>query len=122
MSTSAHIFIPRNGSLEERIHSFRKVSQAFRNVESSLQHMGDKEWADRLGEKEEVQQAYDITKRSLGMATQSIKQSELKSAIDQGLLNDQEAKELIQIKRREEMRSTRAQQKASTHQHKNQQH
>ncbi len=119
MSKSAHIFNPLNDSLEERVRSFRSVSQAFRNVESSLQHMGDKEWADRLGEKEDVQQAYDITKRSLGMATQSIQQSELKSAIAQGLINDREAREFIQIKRQQEMKNSRAQQsQVASNQHK----
>lgn len=114
MLNSAHIFNPLNDSLEERVRSFRSVSQAFQNVEHSLQHLDDEEWADRLGSKEEVQQAYEITKRSLGMATQSIEQKELKTAIDKGLLNDAEAKELIQLKRQQQMATTRSQQSQAT--------
>ncbi len=117
MSESAHIFTPRNDSLDERVHSYWSVLYAFRNAEASLKHMNDKKWADSLGEKQEVEQAYKISQRSLHMANDAIKQSELIQAREQGLMSDQQVREFTQIKRQQEMQNIRETWKSSDSNH-----
>ena len=118
MNDSAHIFTPQDDSLRERVHSYWRVLDAFRNAEASLKYADNKQWADSLGEKEEIQQAYIITQRSLHMANNAIKQSELSQAREQGLMSDKEIKEFTQAKRQQEMQSIReTQNNADSHQH-----
>ena len=111
MTETAHIFTPTNDSLEERIRSYRSVSTAFNQAESSLDLIGDQEWSDVLGEREDVEQAYAITKRSLNMAVQSINADELQQAISAGLMTDREVRVFRQSSRLAEMGQRRANQK-----------
>ena len=114
MSDTAHIFNPINDSLEERIRSYRSVSDAFHQAESSLGLLGNPQWSDVLGEKGEVEQAYEITKRSLDMAVQSIKRSELEQARASGLMTDREVRTFQESSRLAEIRQRRTSQQTST--------
>jgi hypothetical protein len=114
---AAHIFTSRNDSLSERIHSYWSVLYAFRNAEASLKHMDSKKWADSLGEKHEVQQAYKISQHSLHMANNATRQSELSQAREQGLMSDEQGKEFTQIKRQQEMQNFRYSQSSSDSNH-----
>lgn len=118
MSDEAYIFNPRNDSLEERIRSYRSVLEALRNAEASLEHLDDEEWSSSLGDKEEVQQAYEIAKRSHAMAVQSISQVESQKAKEEGLISNAEMIEFTREKRQQEMsdlRSSHQESESSSH-------
>jgi hypothetical protein len=113
MSDTAHIFMPQDDTLQERVRAYRSVSEAFRNVEASMKHMNDKEWADRLGEKHEVEEAYAITRRSLHMATKAITADELREAREQGLMSLEEVRGFTKQQRAQEMHGIREEGQAS---------
>ena len=121
MAYSEHIYTPENDSLEARISAYKTVREAWLNAEASLKFLDDDLWADRLGDRGDVEKAYEINVRSLHMATEAIKQDELNEAVSQDLLSPDDAREFMQHKRREEMQSIRDKQQAkhtSTHRHK----
>ncbi len=113
MTDTAHIYTPQDESLEERIRAYRSVREAYINAEASVRALDDEEWANRLGEREEIERAFDISARSLQMATKAISQDELKQAQNEGLLSKDEVVGLVQSKRQQEMRDSRDKSRAS---------
>lgn len=105
MADTDHIYNPSNDSLAERIRAYREVYQAWMNVEASMKAVGDSEFDDYLGEREDVEYAYNATVKSLKMAIDNLDQSELQQAQEQGLLSKDEMVEIIQEKRMQEMQS-----------------
>ena len=83
------------------------MREAWLNAEASLKFLDDDLWEGRLGDRQDVEKAYEISVRSLHMATEAIKQDELNEAVTQNLLNPDDVKELMQHKRREDMLSIR---------------
>lgn len=104
MTDSAHIYTPKDNSLRERVDVYQSIHQAFKNTQASLDQLENKLWLNRLGEKHEVVQAYEITERSLRMATKAIKKSELQLAQDQGIMSDGEVKEFLIIQNKLSMK------------------
>jgi ATP:corrinoid adenosyltransferase len=120
MTNTEHIYTPQDNSLSERIRAYCTVREAYLNAEASLKFLDDDEWADRLGDRKDVEKAYEISVRSLHMATEAITQDELHQAQEQGLLNSDEVREFIQDKRQQEMQTIRSNRQAphsSTHRH-----
>jgi hypothetical protein len=109
MADTAHIYTPQNDSLEERVRAYRSVREAWLNAEASLKYMKDpsSEWCYVLGEVQEIEQAHEIAADSLQMATEDLSEDELRSAIDQGLMDTSEARELVQYKRQQKMQAIR---------------
>lgn len=99
--TTAHIFTPKNDSLEERIRSCKSVLEAAQNLESSRSLTDDKEWSNRLGSQEEIQYAADIAQNSIKRASASIEYSELYYAKEQGLISIDDVKLLSDAKEKE---------------------
>lgn len=112
MPETAHIYNPQNDSLAERIRAYRIAHQDYLNVEASLKFLDDDNWADTLGSREEVNQAHEVSLRSLQMATEAIKRDELSHARDQGLLNKDEVYEIIENKQQYKMQSIRKERQA----------
>lgn len=111
-----HIYTPADNSLEERARAYREVRSAWLNVEASLKNFDGDDWADVLGDREEVMEAYKITERSMSMATKGIRKDELKVAQKQGLLSADDVTEIIQDKRVQEMMELRkADQNSNSH-------
>ncbi|MCW8830255.1 MAG: hypothetical protein OQK32_01925 [Gammaproteobacteria bacterium] len=121
MADTEHIYTPQDDSLAERIRAYRSVHEAYANAEASLNLLDNDEWADRLGEKQEIEQAYKICRHSLQIASQSISQNELQQARRQDLISDEEVRELIQNKRQSEMQGLRDNQEADSSEHSNKQ-
>ncbi len=115
MANTAHIYNPQNHSLEERIRAYRSVREAWLNAEASLKYKDDpsSEWFYTLGEAEEIEQAHKIAANSLQMATEDLSEDELRSAIDQGLMDTAEMREFIQYKRQQKMQAIREDQQDS---------
>jgi len=121
MTNTEHIYTPQENSLSERIRAYCAVREAYLNAEASLKFLDDDEWADRLGDREDVEKAYEISVRSLHMATEAIKQDELNEAVSQDLLSLDNVREVMQHKLQQEMKSIRDGQKTShfvKHEHK----
>jgi len=108
-----HTFTPNDNSLPERVRAYQRVHNDFNNINSSMGHINDKEWADRLGDKEDVEKAFEILQNSLHIAVGSIDQSELSQVKEQGLMSDKEVRGFIQAKRQQEMKAARASQQHS---------
>ncbi len=121
MSDTEHIYTPRGNSLEARIQAYRTVYEAYLNTEASLKFLDEDGWADTLGDREAVEQAYKISVRSLKMATEAFKQDELDHARRQGLLAEDEIQEIIQSKRLRQIKGIRKENQSSDsskHRHK----
>ena len=122
MAYSEHIYTPDGDSLEARVSAYKTVRDAWLNAEPSLKCLDDDLWADRLGDRDNVEEAYRISTRSLKMATDAISQKEIQIAIAQDFVDVGEAREFMQHKRREEMQSIRDNnqqaERSSTHRHK----
>ena len=108
MPDIVHTFTPKDNSLSERVSAYQRVYHDFANVTASMECVDDKDWADRLGDREEVAEAYEVLQNSLQMAFDSIEQSELAEAKKQGLMSDKDVREFIQTKRRQEMSDRRS--------------
>ncbi len=107
MNDTAHIFNPKDKSLEARIEAFRGVYEAWQNAESSMGMLDDDKWREALGSHEEVQQAIEISSRSLHLASHSFSQEEIAFARKNNLLQADEIQKIIATQRLGEMRSVR---------------
>ncbi len=110
MNDTAHIFNPKDDSLDERVRAYRSCSSTLRNTKASLELVNDSAWSDRLGSREEIEQAHMIAKHSIEMAVNQLSQSEAERAVGQGLLDNQELKEIVQTKRLQNIQNQRANQ------------
>ena len=105
--TNAHIFTPADNSLEARIQSLKSALRAQRDVELSQKLVKQKQWADMLGSPEEVHQANEIISNGLKNASASLSPSDIKQAVNQGLLSPEESQKLTVMKRQEKMKKFR---------------
>ncbi len=112
MNDTAHIFNPKDNSLSERVRAYRSCSSTLRNTKASLELVNNSAWSDRLGSREEIEQAHLIAKRSTEMAVNQISQSEAEQAVGKGLLESDELKEIIQFKRLQTMQNRRNDQRS----------
>jgi hypothetical protein len=93
MSSSAHIFTPQDDSLEARIQAYKTMRNELSNIEASQKLSQNKEWQDRLGTDEELQQAHNIIKNSLSATLNNIHDADLQKAQEQGLMTSDEISE-----------------------------
>lgn len=108
MIESAHIYNPKDNSLGSRLEALKSTLKASRDSDASIKLSDSPEWADQLGEKEDILEAQDIVKRSLRMAAADVSEDEIKTAQEKGLLDQQEIKQVIMTKRQIEMNEDRA--------------
>jgi len=93
MSNSAHIYTLEDDSLEARIHAYKTMRNELSNIEASQKLSQNKEWQDRLGTEEELQQAHNIIKNSLRATLNNIRDIDLQKAQEQGLMTAKEVGE-----------------------------
>jgi hypothetical protein len=93
MSSSAHIFTPQDDSLEARIRAYKTMRNELYNIEASQKLSQIKDWQDRLGTEEELQQAHKIIKNSLRATLNNIRDIDLQKAQEQGLMTNNEVSE-----------------------------
>lgn len=98
MTSSPHIFTPEDDSLEARIHAYKTMRNELSNIEASQKLTQSKEWQDRLGTEEELQQAHNIIKNSLRATLSNIRDIDLQKAQEQGLMTDNEVSEFSVLK------------------------
>lgn len=107
MQSQSHIFNPQDNTFDERIRSYKSVLNAYRNMESSLDYMNEREWSDRLGSSEEISEAQVIVDNSLKIAIDSIQPSEIQEAEAKGLLSSEDLRLIEQIERQQEIQKSR---------------
>ena len=107
MNDTAHIFTPQNDSLESRIEAFRHVYESWQNAEASMRFADDDQWKDTLGSKEEIQEALNISDRSLHLASGSFSKEEIRQAQKNNLLQTHEVQKIVSTQRQGEMQSAR---------------
>ena len=90
MISSAQIFTPADNSLEARIQAYKAMRNELKNIDASLKLTQSKEWRDRLGNEEELQQAHSIIKNSLRVTLNNIRDVDLEQAKQQGLMSQNE--------------------------------
>ena len=118
MPDAEHIYSPKDDSLFQRISAYRSVRAAYMNAQAGLQYLDDDVWAERLGGRENTEQAFAISARSLKKATDALDQEEVKQAIAEGWFTVDEAREFMQLKRQAEMQSIReGHTQSSSHKH-----
>lgn len=117
MNKYAHIFTPRDDSLAERIRAYRSVLNAQRHTEAGFKFLDDPQWSDRIGEESELQEALAVTTRSFKKAISSVGKEEIEQAFSDGLINAEEHKQIVQIMRKQDMQTSRAQAKQAGKSH-----
>ncbi|MEQ3530170.1 hypothetical protein [Pseudoalteromonas sp. XMcav11-Q] len=90
----AHFYHPIDDSLEEKAKAYKEAYRAWLNIEASFHFHDQQGWEDRLGSKEDLQKAMEITTNTLEMAVSKLNNSEIQLAIDKGYLSDRESKYL----------------------------
>ncbi|MGL1959458.1 MAG: hypothetical protein OCD00_19435 [Colwellia sp.] len=95
MKSTAHFYNPKDDSLDERIHAYKKAFLAWKNIEASFRFHDEQEWSDRLGSKEDLLKAKEITENSLDRATSGLSNAEIQLAIDKDLVSSQESEYLM---------------------------
>lgn len=110
MTESAHIYNPKDNSLGSRLDALKSTLKANRDVDASLKLSDSADWADQLGEREDLQKAHEIIKHSLRKAATDVSDQEIETAQEKGLLDQQEIKQVIMTKRQIEMSGDRASQ------------
>ena len=103
MTDTAHTFNPTDDSLEARVATYRRVYQSWLDAEASLKCLDDDEWSDTLGDREEVEQALDISIRSLQVASDAFTKQEVLKAKEAGLIDSHEMGELLTEKRQQDV-------------------
>ena len=71
-----------------------------------MKYLENDEWADTLGDREEVKEALDISINSLNIAANSFSKEDISEARERKLLSDDEAIELVHTKRKQEQKSS----------------
>jgi len=107
-----HIYTPADNSFEARLTSLKRVLEAFRNVERSLNLADDPEWSNQLGSPEEVQNAHTLIKNSLDAAISDINTTELQQAKTKKLLSKEEIASITVFQRQQEIKSSRSESKS----------
>ncbi|MGA4604203.1 hypothetical protein [Pseudoalteromonas maricaloris] len=91
----AHFYHPIDDSLEEKAKAYKEAYRAWLNIEASFHFHDQQGWEDRLGSKEDLQKAMEITKNTLEMAVSKLNNSEIQLAINKGLISNQESEYLL---------------------------
>ncbi|SET71398.1 hypothetical protein [Thalassotalea agarivorans] len=104
MADSAHIDFSEGSSLQSKARAYQKASAAHRDIENSMEHAdADNDWAQRLGSAQELQDAKKIIENSRIQAARSFTTEDIQEATEQELISEQEARQLIAIRRKAEM-------------------
>lgn len=103
------LYHPKDNSLSEKIHGFRTSLNALRQIETSLTLATNEDWAQSLGEKQELDSAHQVCRESLDMAIQNILPNEMQQAVTENLIDATETKSYMQAQRVNEIRNSREQ-------------
>jgi len=95
MTSTAHFYNPKDDSLEERLRAYQEAFQAWQNIEASFKFHDEQECLDRLGSKEDLLKAQEITESTLDKAVFGLSNSEIQLAVDKGLISSQESEYLL---------------------------
>lgn len=87
MNKAAHIFFPDEGSLSEKVSTYKSVSEAHSRAEQSLKFANDPKWADSLGARKEIEEAVRVTQNSLLIATNAISRADMQRVRKTELVN-----------------------------------
>lgn len=68
---------------------------AWENIEASFRFHDAQEWSDRLGSKEDLLKAKEITENSLDIAASGLSKAEIQLAFDKKLVSSQESEYLL---------------------------
>lgn len=86
----AHFYHPIDDSLEEKAKAYKEAYRAWLNIEASFHFHDQQGWEDRLGSKEDLQKAMEITTNTLDIAIGSFSIEELKALTQTGLITGDE--------------------------------
>ncbi len=105
MSDTAHISRNGDGSLRHRVDEYLATVDAYNNVQHSKKYMNDPEWSETLGHMEDIEQAENILEQSLSHFTDLIDQQDLKLALSQGFMTEEQARNFQKPKCRWNLRA-----------------
>lgn len=105
MAEFPNISRPGDGSLRHRIDEYMAALDAFGKLEQSVrttERSGNSEW---IGDATDLAEAEKLLKSSLAHAAAAIDAKELRHAVEQGLLSDDQAKSFAALKTEQEFQS-----------------
>ncbi len=103
MNETAHTFRKGDNSLRDRVGEYLKTLKNLDNARVATFWANDKEWGETLGDEKDILEAKKILKRSLVRATSRIERKELKEAIEQDLMSEEQAQEFSQLKEKQKL-------------------
>lgn len=95
MTSKAHFYHPKDNSLEEKVRAYQEAFQAWLNIEASFKFYDEQEWQDRLGSKEDLLKAEEITSNTLDKAVAELSKLEIQFAIERNLISNHEIEYLF---------------------------
>ena len=90
----ATLFNPIDNSLETKVKSVREVQKSFLGIKASLEYSKTNGYDQALGTKEELDQAYILTKDSFQQAMRSLSDHELQKARKEELITTKQFQSL----------------------------
>ncbi|CAC9621540.1 hypothetical protein [uncultured Gammaproteobacteria bacterium] len=96
------IFNPQGDSIQEKFKSFEYVNRCYVRDKENLNKT-----ADFLGESKEIKSAYTLSRNSLKQAHESLDDSELKQAFENGTISNEQVRDFKQSQHMLEMESKR---------------
>lgn len=119
MDTTAHLSTPNDDSLASKVAYYQSTAASLQQVRASIEHLNNTEWAARLGDRQEVEEAEQIIARSHRLAMAAISSGDYHTIMDLGLMDQQEIRQLERLKRQNEMQIMRDKehQRKASHQH-----
>lgn len=97
--TIGHIKNQHGDSLADRVQYFRSATDALKNIQRSADYMDNHEWADRLGDREDVEDAKQIIEKTHRMATSALEYDDFDELEERGLMTKRELQSLARLKR-----------------------
>ncbi|WP_125782541.1 hypothetical protein [Pseudoalteromonas rubra] len=86
----AHFYHPIDDSLEAKAKAFKEAYRAWLNIEASFHFHDQQGWEDRLGSKEDLQSAMEVTTNTLEMAISSFSIEDLHTLTQESLIDRNE--------------------------------
>jgi len=105
---TGNIYNPGSNSYTERIVALQGTLKARYEVQKSKEYAHHSMWSDILGSPAEIEQAEQTIEVSLAKAAKDIHKSEIKQAVDEGLLSEQDVREIMTVLHRYEASAKRS--------------
>ena len=109
MNDAPSLFNPRDDSLAEKVNAYYGVCRDYSRVQSSLKQTEKGKNIHFIGDHSEVMSAYETISQSLAYAPNEVSSADLEQAKEQGIISENQLREIVQVQRQSSLQKTREQ-------------